>query len=623
MFSRRSPRTRGAAVGALATIALAELIVAGWLVASLVGSASRPASDASDLATPGVEPIALAACQVAEPANPPLVGSVYTAKTITMADAVRQNGLAYLPSNRTLAFGQAVGAQILLVQFTLFGDRAGSTALPVEQSDGITTDSNTVSPLVILDNGSGSLRFVTRDGREIATASSPVDLRATGAAEASAIDLDPAADAVVLVSAEQDEILRFGFRQLPRGSQYVAELTGGCQIRLPVLREASDISMAIRPSDGNIFLAGGDGTVLHELNRDGHPIAIYDLAPLQLEAVHGLTFAPTADPTDAPGALDLYLLDSSGAGGRIVELAFAPAAAPSTIDATASVGSVVDTSTLDPISSDPGGVAFDPTGRQLLVTDSDIDEIRPEDGHALFAIAEDGTWTGLGSPGGLTEVTDVAVDAVGGRWFLTDDSKQVVLVIDLGDDGVYGTRDDRTSRFSTAEFGADDPEGIAFGQDSLFISSGSTSQVYRVSAGPDGVFSGQANGSDDMIASFDTEALGIADPEGVDYDPGRGTLYVVSRKAHEAIVEVATDGTLVSRFAVPEGTLNSPGGIALVPAMDGSDSLSLLVADRGEDNADSAAPIDGRLIELRLDALAARSVKEFRAALRPSPTQSP
>jgi hypothetical protein len=126
-----------------------------------------------------------------------------------------------------------------------------------------------------------------------------------------------------------------------------------------------------------------------------------------------------------------------------------------------------------------------------------------------------------------------------------------------------------------------------------------------------------------MIASFDTEALGIADPEGVDYDPGRGTLYVVSRKAHEAIVEVATDGTLVSRFAVPEGTLISPGGIALVPARDGSDSLSLLVADRGEDNSDSAAPIDGRLIELRLDALAARSVREFRAALRPNPTQSP
>ena len=603
-------------------IVLIELGVTAWLLGSLAGSASR-APSASDPSAPPAEQIALPPCADGEPAQPPAAASVAVAGTINVAETVGAHGMTYLPANRTLAFGQPAASRVELVEYTLFGDRAGASALPVASADGLTTSPSRESPLVVLDAPGRSLQLVGR-GRAAEATSNPVDLRGTGVGHASAVDLDPSVNEVVLIDSESDLILRFGFRQLSRGSQYVAELTGGCQLRLAVLREARSVSLAIRAADGHLFVAGEDGAALHELNREGHPLAVYDMTAVGLSTVRGMTFGPTADPADDPAAVQLYVLDGLKKGGRIVQLSFTtpPTPAPPT-DVPGSVVARMDTAGLDPISSDPGGVAYDPIGERILVTDSDIDEIRPEDGNTVFSIGKDGTWLGLGSPGGVTEVTDIAVDAAGGRWFLSDDRLRIVVEIQLGQDGLFDTLDDRISRFSTEAFASTDPEGVAYGQNSIFIADGSSSEIYRLTPGPDGVFGGIDASSDDTVTHFDTAALGVSDPEGIAYDPQRGTLYLRGRDQKEPIVEVGTDGTLVSRIFLPEEMLISPGGIGLVPALDGSDSLSLLVADRGEDNAASATPIDGHLLEVRVDWLAGRSLTASPADPRPPPTESP
>lgn len=603
-------------------IIVVELGLTAWLLGSLVVSTSVHPGASEPPAPPAGE-IALPPCADGDPAQPPVVGSVAVAGSISVAEDVGRHGMTYLPATRTLAFGQAAASRIELVEYTLFGDRAGASALPVAGADGLATSPSLESPLVVLDATEGSLHIVGRAGASVA-ASEPVDLDGTGVDHASAIDVDQSANAVVIIDTDSDLILRVGFRQLSRDSQYAAELTGGCQERLPVLRDAGSVSLAIRATDGHLFLAADDGTSLHELNRDGQPIAVYDMTGIGLRSVRGLTFGPTADPADDPGADQLYLLDGLRQGGRIVALSFsAPPTSSPPADVAGAVVGRIDTGGLDPISSDPGGVAYDPIGRRVLVTDSDIDEIRPDDGNTVFAIDEDGTWHGLGSPGGITEVTDITVDAAANRWFLSDDHLRIVMQIQLGKDGVFNTLDDRISRFSTDAFGSGDPEGVAFGQNSIFIADGSDSEIYRVMPGPDGIFGGISTGSDDTVTHFDTGALGITDPEGIDYDQQRGTLYIQGRDEEEPILELGTDGSVVSRISLPADLLVSPGGIGLVPALDGSDGLSLLVADRGEDNADSATPIDGHLVEVRVDWLAGRSLTASPADPRPQPTKSP
>jgi hypothetical protein len=111
---------------------------------------------------------------------------------------------------------------------------------------------------------------------------------------------------------------------------------------------------------------------------------------------------------------------------------------------------------------------------------------------------------------------------------------------------------------------------------------------------------------DDVVTSFDTAALGVTDPEGLAFDGDDGTLFVLSRNRREPILEVATDGTLLSAITVDREQLVSPGGIAMGPALDGSGQINLFVADRGDDNARSTVPNDGALLEIELERGSAR-----------------
>jgi hypothetical protein len=155
-------------------------------------------------------------------------------------------------------------------------------------------------------------------------------------------------------------------------------------------------------------------------------------------------------------------------------------------------------------------------------------------------------------------------------------------------------------RFDTTAFGSGDPEGLAFGQRTIFISDGDGAEIYRLAPGPNGYFDGTAPGGDDTVTSFDTARHGVTDPESVAYDPERGTLFVMSRRQQEPIIEVTTAGELVTIIAV-EGDLVSPAGLTIAPSLDGSGARSLFVADRGEDNARSEHPNDGRIVEVQLE----------------------
>ena len=97
-----------------------------------------------------------------------------------------------------------------------------------------------------------------------------------------------------------------------------------------------------------------------------------------------------------------------------------------------------------------------------------------------------------------------------------------------------------------SNFGSGDPEGLAYDSvsNALFIADGVGEEVYRIDAGPNSIFDGVAPGGDDIVAHFDTSSLGIRDPEGIEFDPDSGLLYILSSR-DPLIAETLPNGTLV------------------------------------------------------------------------------
>ena len=506
---------------------------------------------------------------------------------------------------------------------TLFGDAAGSSALPVDRVDSIATGGTNDSPLIVLDAARKEVSVLSRSpSGAMESTQGPIDLRGADVGQVTGLDLDPVEQAVVLVDAVRSRLLRIGLEELVRGSRFVGQVSGACEIHVPDIAESEPILLAVRPTDGHIFLATPGGGVLNELDRDGQAIRELDFGDLALDSIRDMAFAPSADPTDADDVLHLYILASGRAGSRIHALSFSPPpTTPSTVpQLTGTIVSRISTSTLSPPSSDPGGIAYDAEGERFIVTDSDIDELPEFAAHVVFGLEPDQQWQGMGQPGASEEITDVAIDPDSPRWFFTDDRQDVIIQVEPGDDRLFATRDDNSSVISTEAFGNFDPEGITFGQDSLFVTDGVAAEVFRLTPGEDGVFTGVPPIGDDEIASFDTAALGISDPEGIAYDADRGSLFLRSRPRREPIIEVATDGTLLTVVAIDRDELISPGGLALGPSLDGSGRLNLFIADRGEDNARSGTPNDGQILEVQFERAEAAGLRRSRAALPPPPT---
>lgn len=110
--------------------------------------------------------------------------------------------------------------------------------------------------------------------------------------------------------------------------------------------------------------------------------------------------------------------------------------------------------------------------------------------------------------------------------YFSDDTAGRIYELDPGANGLYNTSDDMITSFSTTTFGSGDPEGIAYDtwQGHLFVSDGVNVEIYDIDPGPNGLFEG--SGGDDTITSFDAAGLGPQDPEGVEFNPDSGHLYI-------------------------------------------------------------------------------------------------
>ncbi|HSA62360.1 MAG TPA: hypothetical protein VLE03_08995, partial [Nitrospiraceae bacterium] len=392
-------------------------------------------------------------------------------------------------------------------------------------------------------------------------------------------------------------------------------------IALPDATQARGI--AFNSSAGRLYVLDSRND-LHELDEAGGVLSTRHLDSVGVKDPIALVFAQSPDLTDDPSVMYLYVLEASpGQGGsqqrpsRIAELSLnAPTLSASLLAAPTVLPRLVNTINAwswNPPSPDTAGIAYitpncpqlgSPAGGTYLTSDSEVEESN---------FVANGIWQGVNlflmNPAGTLlqtyttypqfskEPTGVAFNSANCHIFFSDDSgSRYVWEVDVGADGILNTADDVITRIVTANYGDNDPEGVAFdsARGILFINDGVNSEVYKVTTGPDGKF----GTADDQVTHFDTSVLGISDPEGLEYNPDTNTLYIAGPSSNKKIVELTTTGEAVRVLDITFANVVAPAGLAYGPGTwANGNGKSLYLTVRGVDNGSNPNENDGRVYE--------------------------
>jgi len=387
---------------------------------------------------------------------------------------------------------------------------------------------------------------------------------------------------------------------------------------------------------------------IYELTASGQVVKSINLSSVGLTNPRGIAVAPTADPTDDPSLVDLFIAESGapliddigqvepslflpfiggvvsqGAFsrsenrpvGRFIELYLNQPEEQIDAAATTAIARLVRTINAyewTPPSPDSSGLAYLHDKNRLILSDSEVEEYAAPffTGENLWEITLDGTvhatYTTVGYSDEPTGIAYAASRGPNGHsyYYVSDDrGDRQVYEIDFGPDGLYGTADDSVYAIQPWADPNADPEGVAYDpwNDRLFVIDGIAREVYIISPGPNGVFDALAPGGDDIMTNFDVAVHGVNDPEGIEFNLATGTLYVLGRNK---IVELQTDGTLIRTIDTLVIGSSTVAGLAHAPASTPDPlhphDVTLYVSDRGEDEGGTnpAVENDGKIYEI-------------------------
>ncbi len=268
-------------------------------------------------------------------------------------------------------------------------------------------------------------------------------------------------------------------------------------------------------------------------------------------------------------------------------------------------------------SPDPSGIAYlnaGPGEGHLLISDGEVNEMDWLFSNQAINIFETDLsgdlLAGSNSLSFTDEPTGMAFNPNNLHVFISDDVKRRIFEVNVGADGVFGTTDDTVvATINTRNFDSTDPEGLAYDptEGAIYLSDGVNAEVYKILPGPNGRFDGVSPDGDDILTSFDTLSLGVKDPEGIEWDPATGNLYISGRPVTR-VAEVTTTGALVRMIDISAANASNPAGLALGPWSGvGTDPnpgvLNLYIVDRGVDNNTDPDENDGKLYEFSIPAL--------------------
>lgn len=353
---------------------------------------------------------------------------------------------------------------------------------------------------------------------------------------------------------------------------------------------------ATHPETGEVYTYDATADQLLGL-RGGLVTSRYDASDLEVDDVRGVVIAPSNDPTDSRAELSIYVLDNGARGntGEVVEATFATdlqlvaAVTPTSIR-------TVPTSSYNPPSPDPSGLAYLPGRDQLVIGDGEVDEMSIFRNANLFATTRAGTLQTTGNTQPWSnEPVGVGYNPTNDHLFVSDDDDKEVAEIVAGADGRFGTGDDTVTEFDVQARGVQDPEGIDYdvATNSLWFAGGEAADVHRVQAGNDGRF----GTSDDAWSHWDAGVYGAQDPEGMAFDQVRGTALLLDDSSAK-IYELDRNAALLNTIDLGAAGMTAAAGLAVAPASNGSGQRTYYVVERGLDNNSHPSENDGRLYEV-------------------------
>jgi PKD repeat protein/uncharacterized protein YjiK len=525
-------------------------------------------------------------------------------------------GLAFSPGSGTLLLvtrtpGTPPGSATDIELITLDEDPAGTVRIAAAVTDPINMafDGNANRLLVFNSANSQLIEILARpDGSLDPQTLRRIDAGSWGLENPQGLTVDPASGRLFILDAAGPKIV--GVEPDP---QLGFERTIVSEIELAWAGSSDLRGLALDPTDGHLYVLDSSAHALYELTETGEVVATRDLSRFDFHNPQGMTFGPSGDSTDDPFAMSLYVADSGfgrGAGssfaeiGHITELSFdLPPATPVALFApeVATLVRTTETSQFNPPSPDAAGITYLAFADHLLISDSEVNEMRIFEDVNLFEITRAGNVRKTGNTLvyqlSHKEPTGTAYNPANEHVFISNDDQDRIYEVDRGPDDVYGTTDDIVTYFDTDPFQSGDPEGVAFGGGDLFIVDGVNREVYRVDPGNNGVFDGKPPGGDDVVTSFDTNSLGIDDPEGIAYDSDTGHLYIVGKPA-DMLFHVTTSGSLVRTIDISATNADKPAGLAYAPSSVNPAQMNVYIVDRGVDNNSDSNENDGKMYEV-------------------------
>ncbi|NIR37416.1 MAG: hypothetical protein GWN51_05850, partial [Gemmatimonadetes bacterium] len=273
-----------------------------------------------------------------------------------------------------------------------------------------------------------------------------IDVRSLGVREPRGLAVDPVGGRLFVLDAAYPRIVR-----AEAGGDGGFERPAVADIDLPPtglnLR-----GLAFDPSTGHLHVLDAATRVLHELTESGRVVASRDLSGLRIRRPEGLTFAPSADATDDPDEMSLYVADSGERradgrrgdervdAGQILEISFVEPGIAAASTASSSLVSIIDVSRFSPPSPDPAGITYLGHLGDLLISDSEVNEMSIYQGANLFRTTLQGslveTYTTLAYS---NEPTGITWNPRNNHVFISDDNADEIFELAPGPDGQYGT----------------------------------------------------------------------------------------------------------------------------------------------------------------------------------------
>ncbi len=310
------------------------------------------------------------------------------------------------------------------------------------------------------------------------------DLDAVNLQTARGITFDPATGSMFVLNANGNQLVI-----TPNPASGLGSGAKVSVISLKSLKAGNLQGIAFNPQDGHLYLSDQTNQRLYKLTQRGKKVSEYDLSSLQLTSPKTLVFAPSADRTDDPSNMNLFLLDSgepSSESGQITELALnAAGALPGGVPilpATLVRVQDINNTAWNPSSPDPSGIDYWPQQNKFVITDSEVDEMRLYwQGANVFTATTSGTLLSTCSTMDYNnEPTGLAINPNTNRIYISSDrSDGTYFEIYIGPDGAYCTADDVVSKYYLLT----DLEDVAYGNNTLFLAGGVDAEVYYFNLG--------------------------------------------------------------------------------------------------------------------------------------------